>query len=571
MNMNDDVFLFLLSVGVLFAALIFAYLLRASRMSHAQHARLADALAQITRSPELSSGILEDAAKIIARTGCATLNTSRVGIWRISKEDAILRNITTYSMSTSMSTGTYGTQPDFNISTPGAGEYARLLASERQVAIENAAQPNVLTDILAGYGPQICAMLDAPIRVEGKLAGVLCIEQDRCAAFPVKREWSIAEQDFASSLADFMAIALTSAEHRMLADQTEEMMNNLPGMVYRYRNDPPNLTMTFASCGSLPLIGYPPEELVGGSMAKIMETMVHPDDLAAMGKQHEETLFRGLPLESTFRIRLKDGSEKWLWERIRIIETAEDGRPYLFEGFCTDVTEQRRLKNQRSELQSHILNLQGTVLQTIAELVEYRDTVTGGHVERTRLFLERLLESMAMRGIYTEEFLAWEANLFLMSSQLHDVGKIAIRDEILMKPGALTDDEFEQMKQHTVLGVEIIDRISEKSPSNTFLEYAKVLAGTHHERWDGTGYPYGLKAGDIPLMGRLMAIADVYDALRNDRPYKKSLSHENAVNILRQGSGTQFDPELIQVFLSCEENFKSIQTGETRRMQRSVL
>jgi HD-GYP domain-containing protein (c-di-GMP phosphodiesterase class II) len=157
---------------------------------------------------------------------------------------------------------------------------------------------------------------------------------------------------------------------------------------------------------------------------------------------------------------------------------------------------------------------------------------------------------------FREEISAWDVDLLIMSSQLHDVGKISIKDNILMKPSRLNEEEFEEMKKHTSYGVDIILRIEESTTENAFLYYAEIMAGYHHERWDGKGYPYGLKGNEIPLQGRLMAIIDVYDALTNDRPYKKAFSHETAVGIIKEGHGTQFDPLICEVFLDHEKQFR---------------
>jgi len=146
--------------------------------------------------------------------------------------------------------------------------------------------------------------------------------------------------------------------------------------------------------------------------------------------------------------------------------------------------------------------------------------------------------------------------LVLQSAQLHDVGKIAIKDGILQKPGKLTDEEFEEIKTHTVVGVSVIDRIKENTTEQAFLDYARIFAGTHHEKWDGSGYHRGLAGNEIPLLGRLMAIADVYDALVSDRPYKKAFTHEQAVKIISDGSGCHFDPVLVEVFLDVSDQFK---------------
>jgi putative two-component system response regulator len=225
----------------------------------------------------------------------------------------------------------------------------------------------------------------------------------------------------------------------------------------------------------------------------------------------------------------------------------------------------RNLESEVDRQTKTIFDLQNAILQTVAELVESRDNVTGGHIERTQFFLGQLVDFMLEHGAYAEELRGWDINLFLMSSQLHDVGKISIKDNILMKPERLIEDEFEEIKRHTLFGVKIIEKIEKKTPGTAFLQYAKVMAGTHHEKWDGSGYPYGLRGENIPLMGRLMAIADVYDALTSDRPYKKSFSHEEAVEIIRAGRGSHFDPQIVDVFLLHEQEFKE---AEQKRRDR---
>ena len=249
---------------------------------------------------------------------------------------------------------------------------------------------------------------------------------------------------------------------------------------------------------------------------------------------------------------------------------------YIFKPFSRELLIKRidihlQLEGQKKELinYSHnlesdiikqgklVLELQTTILQTIAELIERRDDVTGGHIERTQHYLGLLVEIMLEHGVYTKEMSELDIDLFIRSSQLHDVGKISIKDDILMKPGKLTDDEFDEMKKHTVFGVEIIRHIEENTTENEFLRYAEVLAGSHHEKWNGTGYPDGIKGSVIPLIGRIMAIIDVYDALTNDRPYKKAFSHEEAVKIIEDGMGVHFDPLIDDVFLTHEADFKS--------------
>ena len=204
-----------------------------------------------------------------------------------------------------------------------------------------------------------------------------------------------------------------------------------------------------------------------------------------------------------------------------------------------------------------VLELQNAILMTVAELVECRDSVTGGHIERTRRYLSLLINLAIDNGRYFDELKQWDIGLVVMSSQLHDVGKVSIKDDILLKPDRLTDDEFAEIKKHAKIGADIIRRIEGNTSENAFLKHAEVFAESHHEKWDGSGYPYGIKGEKIPLEGRLMAIVDVYDALTNDRPYKKAYIHEEAVKIIEDGMGSHFDPLLCGVFLKNNTIFKT--------------
>jgi putative two-component system response regulator len=200
-----------------------------------------------------------------------------------------------------------------------------------------------------------------------------------------------------------------------------------------------------------------------------------------------------------------------------------------------------------------VLKLQNKILQTVANMVECRDPATGGHIERTQRCLGILISALLEQGLYPGETEGWDVELLQQSSQLHDVGKIYIRDSILQKPGGLTAEEFQEMQRHVDFGVKIIERIEEDElVESDFLSHAKVFANFHHEKWNGSGYPHKLRGNDIPLLGRLMAIADVYDALVSARPYKEPLSHGDAVDIIKGQQGIHFDPELTVLFLDIE-------------------
>ncbi|MCL2367304.1 MAG: response regulator [Oscillospiraceae bacterium] len=213
-----------------------------------------------------------------------------------------------------------------------------------------------------------------------------------------------------------------------------------------------------------------------------------------------------------------------------------------------------------------VTELQNAILDIVADMVENRDETTGGHIHRIKKYLNCMIEALVDAGIYSDEICAWNMDFLLPSSQLHDVGKIAISDSILNKPGKLTDEEFEIMKTHSQIGADAIGRMEKNTKDSSFLKYAKIFASTHHERWDGKGYPNGLSGTNIPLEGRLMAVADVYDALVSVRPYKEAMSHEQAVKIILSGGGTQFDPQLTQIF----GNIVSDQFAEIATISESV-
>jgi putative two-component system response regulator len=192
----------------------------------------------------------------------------------------------------------------------------------------------------------------------------------------------------------------------------------------------------------------------------------------------------------------------------------------------------------------------------MAEMVEGRDGVTGGHIAKTRRYMRILIAGVINAGTWREEAAEWDVELLCQSCQLHDVGKISISDGILKKPGPLTAEEFAAMQQHVPFGVGFIEKLEDGEAGSAFLRYAKTFVKYHHEKWDGTGYPGGLSGEDIPLLGRLMAIVDVYDALTSDRPYKKAFSHEEAVCIMLDGGGKHFDPALVSLFAQVAEQFQ---------------
>lgn len=216
--------------------------------------------------------------------------------------------------------------------------------------------------------------------------------------------------------------------------------------------------------------------------------------------------------------------------------------------------------NEVQNKNEQITRLQNGLILVLADMVESRDQCTGDHVRKTAAYCEIILRQMQKEGIYadklTEDFIAEVVN----SAPLHDVGKIKVSDTILNKPGKLTDEEFGVMKGHTTAGGEIIDKaIATVGEESEYLNEAKNLAAYHHEKWNGTGYPEGLSGEDIPLSARVMAVADVFDALVSRRSYKEPFSVDKALDIIRESSGTHFDPLVVQAFLDAEDEVRRVQ------------
>ncbi|MCJ1888374.1 two-component system response regulator [Pseudomonas sp. LA21] len=206
-----------------------------------------------------------------------------------------------------------------------------------------------------------------------------------------------------------------------------------------------------------------------------------------------------------------------------------------------------------------IQKTQDVTIMAMASLAEARDNETGNHIRRTQHYVKLLAQALQTHPRFSD-FLSDEVTeLLFKSAPLHDIGKVGVPDAILLKPGKLTPDEFEIMKTHTTLGRDAIVKAEQlMDEPSTFLHLAREIAYSHQEKWDGSGYPQGLAGEAIPVSARLMALADVYDALISRRVYKPPFPHEEAVRIVQQGSGTHFDPDIVAAFLDIHEAFHQV-------------
>ncbi len=247
-------------------------------------------------------------------------------------------------------------------------------------------------------------------------------------------------------------------------------------------------------------------------------------------------------------------------------------KPFIFEELLARVATHIELYKLRKNLEQHNQSLNKTIfnqeqeisdaqLSTIialAKLAESRDDDTGMHIDRVGAFSRRLAQATQNHNTRNAEIDNHYVDMVYHASALHDIGKVGIADAILKKPGKLTSEEFEIMKTHPTIGFKTLEAIVKSYPNNDMVCMGSDIAKSHHEKWNGTGYPEGLSGENIPLSARIVAIVDVYDALRAQRPYKAPFSHQKAVDIILEGRGVHFDPELIILFESIHQEFDQI-------------
>jgi putative two-component system response regulator len=249
-------------------------------------------------------------------------------------------------------------------------------------------------------------------------------------------------------------------------------------------------------------------------------------------------------------------------------------KPFKLEEVRARVETHLKLHFLQKEIEAYNNNLQQMVEEKVkeisesqiatifalAKLAESRDNDTGDHLKRVQIFCLLLAEKLSTCSKYKDRINADFVENLQKASPLHDIGKVGIRDAILLKPGKLTPEEFEEMKQHASIGANTLKEVYQEYPSNYFIKIGIEIAQSHHEKWDGSGYPEGLSGDRIPLSARIMALVDVYDALRSKRVYKEAYSKEETHEIIIQGNGKQFDPLVVEAFLENEQEFDKVYT-----------
>lgn len=272
--------------------------------------------------------------------------------------------------------------------------------------------------------------------------------------------------------------------------------------------------------------------------------------VSAMSDHQDEE--KGLSLGATDFIA-KPFSPSIVLKRIENILTLEEAQRSLQD-------QNKRLEETVHARTKEVYLTQNVTIHALASLAETRDNETGNHIRRTQYYVKTLAVDLKAHGYHVDELTDENIDLLFRSAPLHDIGKVGIPDRILLKPGKLDHDEFEIMKTHAALGAQALATANEEVGDNdtSFLRFAREISQSHHEKWNGTGYPMGLAGEDIPLSGRIMALADVYDALISERVYKPAFPHEKAKAIILEGKGEHFDPKVVDAFLRTESIFTAI-------------
>ena len=295
---------------------------------------------------------------------------------------------------------------------------------------------------------------------------------------------------------------------------------------------------------------------------------VHPEDCDMVAHHYQQLLISDEPTELRYRLLTPDTQLKW----VQIKATAHfgsSGKLFAIHGTIQDITAMKLIEEQLQKFNHHLQELVDEKVQEISasqmatifalvKLSESRDDETGNHIERTASLCRLIAQRMDLLPRYADRINEEFIDNIYHASPLHDIGKVGIPDAILLKPGRLIPEEFEIMKTHTTIGFNTLAQVEQRYTHNTFLQMGMDIAIGHHEKWDGSGYPQGLAGENIPLAARIMAIVDVYDALRSKRVYKEAFSHEKSRAIIAEGAGSHFDPYLVELFMQIHQDFQTI-------------
>ncbi len=307
-------------------------------------------------------------------------------------------------------------------------------------------------------------------------------------------------------------------------------------------------------------LGVPKADLLGRNIREFL----NGDSDQKLAATFASCLASGRPVKA-FDCELRQQEAARFIEASVALRRANGGAAIGFRGMLRDRTEKKKLELDLLESYRKLQNARAATILGLAKLAEYRDEGTGTHLERIREYARLLAEEMAARPGAGEAIDPDFVEEIYQSSILHDIGKVGIPDAVLLKPSGLTAAEFEVIKCHTRFGGDALAAIESQIEGRSFLQLGREIAYHHHEKWDGSGYPAGLKGCEIPLAARIVAVADVYDALTSKRFYKEAFSHERAREIISELRGSHFDPAVVDAFLSLERRFERIRKEALRQ------
>jgi putative two-component system response regulator len=222
------------------------------------------------------------------------------------------------------------------------------------------------------------------------------------------------------------------------------------------------------------------------------------------------------------------------------------------------------LRDYQTNLENTMKELENSIVVSFADLVECKEDNTGGHVLRTSKYVEIIGREMLNMGIFGDELTEESLELMVLGAPFHDIGKVGVSDVILLKPGPLSEEEYAEVKKHTLIGSKVLENIHRRTPAQYYLGYARLMAEGHHERYDGGGYPHGIGGENIPLCCRLLAVANVYDACMTEKVYRAAMNSEEARGIVADGGGTEFDPLIVDAFQAAWEKLSSLDVTQQK-------
>ncbi|MBI5581665.1 MAG: PAS domain S-box protein [Deltaproteobacteria bacterium] len=322
---------------------------------------------------------------------------------------------------------------------------------------------------------------------------------------------------------------------------------------------------TFVNDATHQILGVAKAELSGRNMRQFLIA----ESNRKLFEAFQECLRAGRSVKA-FDIELLRGDAVLFIEASAGLRKNQDGEAIGFRGMLRDRTEKKKLEMDLLESYRKVQNARAATILGLAKLAEYRDEGTGTHLERIREYARLLAAEMARQPGHPEFIDQRYIDDIYNSAILHDIGKVGIPDAVLLKPGELTHEEFEVIKCHTRFGGDALSAIEAQIEGRSFLHIGKEIAYNHHEKWDGSGYPAGLKGQAIPLAARIVAVADVYDALTTRRLYKEAFSHAKARQIILNLRGTHFDPGVVDAFSAIEGQFDRIRQEKLKQERKTI-